>query len=113
MFFKSLHRRRSSKTPSASTSPASPTMEKAFLSKVFTSSSSTAKTATTVTTVDIKPAFNTPVEGEENHDFELFMQKAKQAEEKREKAALKVARDMEMRRRNSSMDPWAGKLGKV
>lgn len=89
-------------------------MDKTSLSKVLTSSK-TAKTATTITSVDVKhaPAANAQEQAEENHDFELFMQKARQEEEKRQKAALQAAKELERRRMNSSMDPWASKLGKV
>ena len=67
-------------------------------------------------TVDLKPAskppFNRDSQDGENRDFELFMEKARLEEEKREKAVLRAAKEMEKRRRNSNMDPWASKLGK-
>ena len=107
--------RRSSRS---STSPAPPTLSQSPVSKTI--SSTDTKGSTRVTTVDLSATTTTPQTkselqrlDEENRDFELFLQKARMDEEMREKAAKKLAKEMEKRRKNSSMDPWAAKMGKI
>jgi len=49
----------------------------------------------------------------ENHDYELFLEKARREEEKKERSLLRAMQEAERKRRTGNMDPWAARMGKI
>jgi hypothetical protein len=47
---------------------------------------------------------------EEVHDYELFLERARTEEEKREKARQREIKDAQRRRQEVGMDPWARRI---
>jgi len=50
------------------------------------------------------------MDSQESRDYEIFLEKARKEEEKKEKALLKAAKEAEKRRRDCNMDPWTRRL---